>query len=83
MSADVVQRFRDSLKSHRQAAGMSFADLARGLGMPRQATWRMENGSHEPLLTTANDVAAFFGKGIGEFLGETAIIPVDKSGEGH
>lgn len=80
---DVLLRFQVSLRRHRQAAGMSAADLGALLGMKRQAVLRMETGRHVPLLTTAVHVSAAFGKDLSTFLDDADNIPVDKSGGGH
>lgn len=49
------------LRAHRQAHGLSIRDVADAIGMSLSSFHALENGYHEPMLTNARKLAAFFG----------------------
>ncbi|HWS49964.1 MAG TPA: helix-turn-helix transcriptional regulator [Microbacterium sp.] len=54
----------NSIRSHREAAGMTQADLARAVGVTRQTLIAIEQGRYSPTLELAFQIARAFSAGI-------------------
>ena len=59
--------FAESLKSHRLAAGLSQAELAKKAGINQATVSRYEEGSREPSWGHVQRIAAALGLGCTEF----------------
>jgi putative transcriptional regulator len=57
-------RVTNSLRSVREAAGMTQADLARQVGVTRQTLIAIEQGKYSPTLELAFQLARVFGAGL-------------------
>ncbi len=51
----------NSIRAHREAAGLTQADLARTLGVTRQTLIAIEQGRYSPTLELAFQIARAFG----------------------
>jgi putative transcriptional regulator len=54
----------NSIRSHREAAGLTQADLARAIGVTRQTLIAIEQQKYSPTLELAFQIARAFGVGI-------------------
>ncbi|WP_309103915.1 helix-turn-helix transcriptional regulator [Microbacterium sp.] len=54
----------NSIRTHREAAGMTQAELARAVGVTRQTLIAIEQGKYSPTLELAFQIARAFGAGI-------------------
>jgi len=54
----------NTIRSHREAAGMTQADLARAVGVTRQTLIAIEQGRYSPTLELAFQIARAFSAGI-------------------
>lgn len=52
------------IRSHREAAGLTQAELARTVGVTRQTLNAIEQGKYSPTLELAFQIARAFGTGI-------------------
>jgi putative transcriptional regulator len=57
-------RVSNAIRDHRDASGMTQAELARRLGVTRQTVIAIEQGRYSPSLELAFQIAAEFGVGI-------------------
>jgi putative transcriptional regulator len=57
-------RVTNSLRSVREAAGMTQAELARQVGVTRQTLIAIEQGKYSPTLELAFQLARVFGAGL-------------------
>lgn len=56
----------NSIRSHREAAGLTQADLARAIGVTRQTLIAIEQQKYSPTLELAFQIARAFGVGLDE-----------------
>jgi putative transcriptional regulator len=54
----------NSIRSHREAAGLTQAELARGIGVTRQTLIAIEQQKYSPTLELAFQIARAFGVGL-------------------
>ncbi|UNK71329.1 helix-turn-helix transcriptional regulator [Microbacterium sp. H1-D42] len=51
----------NTIRAHREAAGLTQADLARSIGVTRQTLLAIEQGKYSPTLELAFQIARAFG----------------------
>lgn len=51
----------NTIRAHREAAGLTQADLARSVGVTRQTLLAIEQGKYSPTLELAFQIARVFG----------------------
>lgn len=64
----ILAIFQASLRAHREAAGWSYAEMGRQMGVRLQRAHELETSDHVPSLATAAAAAGIFGKDLPEFL---------------
>ncbi|SBS70449.1 helix-turn-helix transcriptional regulator [uncultured Microbacterium sp.] len=57
-------RVTNDIRAHREAAGMTQAELARRLGVTRQTLIAIEQGKYSPSLELAFQIAQEFARGL-------------------
>lgn len=57
-------RVTNDIRAHREAAGMTQAELARRLGVTRQTLIAIEQGKYSPSLELAFQIAREFARGL-------------------
>lgn len=57
-------RISNTIRAHREEAGVTQADLARRVGVTRQTLIAIEQGRYSPTLELAFQIARAFGRGI-------------------
>lgn len=74
MKREIQTELRNRIKKMRQVKGVSKQDVAKALGLTRQAIALYETGQREPNLKTWKKLADFFGTTVSYLQGEDTVL---------